>query len=623
MKKFLSLKVSKITAIILSSVLTVVFSLCLAGVVVLWENRAFTLGEYQNTHYFENVAVDRGENLLWNYIHHKYDYPDDLSQLKSYEERSLRENSNFFYTVTDADGNVIMSNAVDESARRTFNDTYEIYDNNSYTTVRVSVVSGIYNELSAKDDIRFIINFGKWLYSARYWLFAIGIFCVICELLILCYLCSFAGRRPGANDIRIGLLDKIPLEIYVLATFLGLLFAKEVFSAWIYYDDVMIAAIIAVILFGMPLICFIAHTLAVRIKTHTLIKNTLLYQCVRFIKSFCGLLWRAVKKIPLIWKTVAVWLGLAFVELVLIIASEGEMLPVIWTLDKMLLTVALLWILLCMLRLQRAAKEISEGNIEYKVSTKYMPYSFKEHGENLNGIADGLNKAVAQSIKSERMKAELITNVSHDIKTPLTSIVNYVDLLYKEGINGENAIEYLEVLKRQSARLKKLTEDLIEASKASTGNIKVEIKNVDIEVLLLQAIGEYNEKLDAKQLTVVTSFCNDKEIFADGKLMWWILDNLFSNICKYSKSDTRVYISVRNTENIITLTLKNISADPLDISGDELTERFVRGDASRNTEGSGLGLSIARSLVEIQGGRLAIDIDGDLFKTIITFKKTP
>ncbi len=619
MRKFLASRAVKTTAVIMSSLLAVLFVLSLGGISLLWENRAYSLGKHQNTVFFENLAMDRGDDLLWDYIHHKFDYPDDTSQLEEYADCFSRQNSNYFFTVTDMNGQIILSNKTDEAVRRTVEYVYTVDDPYSQQDINIKITQGLYSKLSANDDTRFLLSFGDWLYSARYGLIAVIALSALGELLILIFVCLSAGRGPRDN---IGFFDRIPYELYGLAVLLLMAVTDNIINDFYYSDIPTVIFWVAITTLGMPVLCLLLHTTAVRIKTHTFIKNTLIYRAFKLIKMFCVFLWRIIKKIPFIWKTATLWAGLAFTEIFFILASDGDALFVIWILDKLLLTLALLWILLCMLRLQRSAREISEGNIEYKVDTQYMLPAFKEHGENLNGIADGLRKSVAQSIKSERMKAELITNVSHDIKTPLTSIINYVDLLDKDGLTGQDAPQYLEVLKRQSARLKKLTEDLIEASKASTGNIKADIKNVDIEVLLLQAIGEYSEKLDAKQLSVITSFCQDKEIFADGKLLWRVLDNLFSNICKYSKNDTRVYISVRNTDDRITVTFKNISADPLDISADELAERFVRGDTSRNTEGSGLGLSIARSLIEIQGGTMDIDIDGDLFKTIITFKKT-
>lgn len=223
-------------------------------------------------------------------------------------------------------------------------------------------------------------------------------------------------------------------------------------------------------------------------------------------------------------------------------------------------------------------------------------------------------------MKAEHLKTELITNVSHDIKTPLTSIVNYVDLLKKEDIPSPEAREYIAVLDRQSHRLKKLTEDLVEASKASSGVLNVDLQPTDVNVLFSQIEGEYQERLAACQLTLVTQPpAPGTVIRADSRLLSRVMDNLVSNICKYALPSTRVYVVSTLSREAVTISFKNVSRDELNISPDKLMERFVRGDASRHTEGSGLGLSIARSLVQLQGGRFDLAIDADLFRADITF----
>jgi signal transduction histidine kinase len=293
-----------------------------------------------------------------------------------------------------------------------------------------------------------------------------------------------------------------------------------------------------------------------------------------------------------------------------------------WIFEGVLLVALLIYIVLALRKLQKAAKEMADGNLDYRAEISSMPYALREHGENLNNIGDGLKTALAEKIKSEHMKAELITNVSHDIKTPLTSIVNYVDLLKKEGLESANAPEYLNVLERQSSKLKKLTEDLIDASKATTGCVSVNAEEMDVNVLLEQACGEYEGKLASCNLTPVMTLTEENPIiFADGGLVWRVFDNLFNNICKYSQKGTRVYLKTEIREEKVYITFSNISEAQLDISSDELMERFVRGDASRSTEGSGLGLSIARSLTELQKGTFDIKIDGDLFKVEMSFDR--
>lgn len=267
-------------------------------------------------------------------------------------------------------------------------------------------------------------------------------------------------------------------------------------------------------------------------------------------------------------------------------------------------------------------KRVASGNLSEPVDTKGMLADFRSHAEDINNAGEGISLAVAESIKSERMKADLITNVSHDIKTPLTSIINYVDLLKKEDLKNEKADEYLEVLDRQSARLKKLTEDIVEASKASSGNIDMNIEKVDLAVLLSQASGEFEEKFKSKDLEFIRTLHADNiYVNADGRYLWRIIDNLLRNIYKYAKSGTRVFLDTREKDGRIEVVFKNTSETMLNISPEELTERFVRGDRSRNTEGSGLGLSIASSLASGMGGDLKIDIDGDLFKAILDLEK--
>lgn len=238
----------------------------------------------------------------------------------------------------------------------------------------------------------------------------------------------------------------------------------------------------------------------------------------------------------------------------------------------------------------------------------------------VNDLGDGLRHALQEQMKSERMKADLITNVSHDLKTPLTSIINYVDLLKREELHNEKANEYLEVLDQKSQRLKQLTEDLVEASRASSGNVVLDIRRIDVKELLMQTSGEFVERFEARGLQLVENFPqNPQYIDADGRRLWRIIENLFRNVEKYAMPHTRVYLDLINDGDRVAFSLKNISENPLNISPEELTERFTRGDESRSTEGSGLGLSIAKDLTEIQKGTFEIYLDGDLFKVTVSF----
>jgi len=251
-----------------------------------------------------------------------------------------------------------------------------------------------------------------------------------------------------------------------------------------------------------------------------------------------------------------------------------------------------------------------------------MLNDFKKHAENLNNISKGMSNAINEKMKSEHFKSELITNVSHDIRTPLTSIINYVDLLDRQNIDDATSKEYIEILKRQSARLKKLTDDLIEASKATSGVITANMEKLNLKEIMNQAIGEYSTKLTENDIEpVMNDFSSDIHILADGRLIWRVMDNMLENICKYSQPGTRAYITVEQQLNRVRICFKNVSKYKLNISADELMERFVRGDSSRTGEGSGLGLSIAKSLTEIMKGAMLLEIEGDLFKACLVFDK--
>ena len=273
------------------------------------------------------------------------------------------------------------------------------------------------------------------------------------------------------------------------------------------------------------------------------------------------------------------------------------------------------------IQVENKLKEIYEGNNQNKLKSYEFIPEFQNTVKYINDISNGLDNAIQEKIKSERLKAELITNVSHDIKTPLTSIINYVDLLKKENIENEKAKEYIEILDNKSQRLKKLTEDLVEASKVSTGNISLKLEKINIVELLKQASGEFEDKFQKRGLKTIID-CKETEIniMADSRYMYRIIENLLSNISKYALENSRVYIDIKKIEKQVKIEVKNISKDKLNISAEELMQRFVRGDKSRTTEGSGLGISIAQNLTELQKGKFNLILDGDLFKVELVFE---
>ena len=381
----------------------------------------------------------------------------------------------------------------------------------------------------------------------------------------------------------------------------------------------------------------LVNNLIVRIKKNKLADTFL---CVRAFKALFRFLRTVFSKISFSFKFVISYIFITVVEVVafsiLLEIDEDGVFVFAFIIFKVVAVLLLVTVIYALQVLFKGGDSLAKGDYSYKVDTKYMWGDFKKHGENLNNINEGVQAAVDEKMKSERMKTELITNVSHDIKTPVTSIVNYVDLLEKENVDHEPERSYIEVLKRQSLRLKKLVEDLVEASKASAGNISMEFALLDVNMLIEQAAAEYVDKLSEKNISLIMKLSSDKaSVMADGKYLWRVFDNLLGNANKYTMPSTRMYINTYITDskgsvinNIetsmsepakVVIEFKNISKDELNISSDEIMERFVRGDSSRNTEGSGLGLSIAKNLCQLQNATFDIIIDGDLFKAQITF----
>ena len=434
---------------------------------------------------------------------------------------------------------------------------------------------------------------------------------LICALCLVFLLCA-AGHQPEKEEIVLNIQDKLPLDLYLLFTVGGSLgIGIMVLNGNPFdYMEAIIVGVIGLLIISILMLATIL-TMATRIKLgRYFYQNTICYRLLRL----CGKVFKwfldALKAIPLMWKVAVAWLLVSCIYII------GELPAVLLNLIFLFLFCS---IAAQMQKLEKGGEELAKGNLKNKVDTQRMFPLFRKHGEHLNSVSKGFAIALHQKMKSERLKTELITNVSHDIKTPLTSIINYVDLLKKEELS-EKAMEYVDVLDRQSNRLKKLTEDLVEASKATTGNIKANLAPTDLVELVTQAIAEYEEKLNLANLEPVV-YHNEPSVFAmvDGNLTWRVMSNLLSNVCKYSQPGTRVYIDIMKEDDMIALSVKNISKDALNIPVDELMERFVRGDSSRHTEGSGLGLNIAQSLVHLQKGKFTLKIDGDLFKVDIVF----
>lgn len=434
-------------------------------------------------------------------------------------------------------------------------------------------------------------------------------------LFCFCFSMASAGHWAGHEGIHLTWLDKIPADVWLLVLLCTFFIGWEAF----YYEWGRVFFCAALV----PLVLLFLCAFAAQCKAGTVLRGALIGRIARFLwrivrSLFLGL-WRIARNLPLLWKTALVMSGVFFLEMLFVLAGYGSV-DGIFVIMKAVELLAALYIALNLRALQKGGEKLARGDFSSPIDTKYLIGDFKRYGQELNDVQGGLEQAVQEQMKAEHLKTELITNVSHDIKTPLTSIVNYVDLLKKEDMPSPAAREYIAVLDRQSHRLKKLTEDLVEASKASSGALNVELQPTDVNVLLSQIEGEYQERLAACHLTLVTQPpAPGTMIQADSRLLSRVMDNLVSNVCKYALENTRVYVTAAVRDGQAVISFKNVSRDELNISPDELMERFVRGDASRHSEGSGLGLSIARSLVQLQGGTFALSIDADLFRADIVF----
>lgn len=461
-----------------------------------------------------------------------------------------------------------------------------------------------------------------------------AIFGSVLWLIGMVWLTVTAGRRPEDEEIHLNGFDRWYTEI-AAGTVIGIWLAGTIISGTLIansslgYSHVVVTVIVICLICGTyTMAWFLIGYLSLvrRIKTGTLWKNSLIRKVLKWIGKCSGKLAdfarafsrNTAEKIKVLLVGGA-FLFLQFLIIGCVFSGAGVFLLALMAVDVAVMIFAIRKAD-GQDRIMDGLKKISDGELQYKIKTDTLTGKQKVMAEYINNIGGGLDAAVENSLKKERMQTELITNVSHDLKTPLTSIINYVDLMKRENPTDPKIQEYLRILDEKSQRLKVLTEDVVEASKASTGNIKLEMNDIDFVEMVQQVIGEFEEKFQEKNLTMMVHFTDEPSIiYADGQRMWRVLENVFGNVVKYAMEGTRVYAEISNRNKKVTFSLKNISAQPLNISADELTERFIRGDVARNTEGSGLGLSIAKSLTELQGGEFKLYLDGDLFKVMITF----
>ncbi len=490
----------------------------------------------------------------------------------------------------------------------------------------ITIYVSIKNDVSAYKLDEILYNISHRLYKSAPVMLILQIAVLILEIV---YLILGIGHKKEVDGIYTNKLDNIPLEILTILcigiVFLEVLLLSGVLSIMrnMVYTGIFYGIVIGYVMYATIAVYLV--TIIRRIKAKILIKNTLTYKIFQTTKKiFRNISNDILENTPNKIKLIVFYVGFIVISSMLLLIgldTEGYILILILIGFWFIVYRYLRNELNTMYKIRNQIKALYDGDVKEKLYIDEYNGELKQVAIELNDISGGLSNAIEQSLKSERLKTELITNVSHDIKTPLTSIINYVDLLKEEKIEDPKIKEYLDVLDNKSQRLKKLTEDLVEASKASSGNIKLNLEKLNIKELIQQINAEFVEKFKENNLEIIETL-PEQDIFiqADSKYMYRILENLYINIYKYALENSRVYIDVENKQESVQIQLKNISKEQLNISPDELMQRFVRGDSSRTTEGSGLGISIAKSLTELQNGTFNIYLDGDLFKIIIEFK---
>lgn len=507
------------------------------------------------------------------------------------------------------------------------------------TSVDYVLRAGALLNMTAVDDM-FQVGYNNYM-SWRSYLPLVGVTALVCAAVCLAtflWLCFSVGHRKDVEGIWLSRFDRVPLDVYAVAVFclfmLGISLGDSITTGlntqirpYRVVGLVAVTAVVAAAALGLLL------TTLVRVKAHKVLDSLLVWRLCRWcwrLLCHCGRAAARALRDILGTLTMDVRLGLGYLVYLGLNAflSAGFYLTNYsrgyFFIGLVLFNGGAFWLGCRWIeqwkRIRAETGRVLGGDTTAQINTAKMYPDLRQHAEQLNDLGTAINRAVDERMKSEHFKAELITNVSHDLKTPLTSIINYVDLLKKTDITDPKALEYLEVLDRKSQRLKKLTEDLIEASKVSTGNVTVNAAQMDLVEFTQQALAEYEDRMLQQRLTLIAKMADHPVyISADGRHMWRILDNLLGNCVKYAMEGTRVYLDVVEWDGKASISVKNISRDPLEVDPETLTERFVRGDESRSTEGSGLGLSIARSLTEVQGGTFRVATDGDLFKVTVYF----
>lgn len=563
-----------------------------------------TTYEYKN---FKYLIIDNKNSVAYTNVEHTM-FTDSIEEIK---ER-LAKNS-IYWNYENGNVNTSIEKLKLEEIR--YKSIYKSIDD----AKNFSVYTSLENDLTYYDQYRTnktVFDMAQILYKPALYLLPLSIIAVLVLLIMNCFL---IGLRNEKGEVILNAFDKTPLLVALIILFIlfmigcGFLIALTSENLTLILSGTAIGAVIGYISF-----VFFLETIIKRIKSRTLFRNTITYRILRWIKS---LITSMTRNANMTVKLILIFIAFGILNIIGFSLSISEPIGIFILIAIWVYAFAKMhqW-LVRYIEIKNAINEIYMGNTEVHLDEKRYKGSLNSMAIQVNDIAGGLSNAIQEKLKSERLKTELITNVSHDIKTPLTSIINYVDLLKKEKMPNEQAEEYLNILDNKSQRLKRLTEDLVEASKASSGNIKLNIEKLNVNELLKQVSGEFEDKFKSRNLEEVMSL-PEKNVYinADSRYMYRILENMYSNISKYAMDNTRVYIDVIPNNNRITIQMKNISKEKLNISTEELMQRFVRGDSARNTEGSGLGLSIATSLTTLQGGTFNIYLDGDLYKVIIEF----
>lgn len=563
-----------------------------------------TTYEYKN---FKYLIIDNKNSVAYTNVEHTM-FTDSIEEIK---ER-LAKNS-IYWNYENGNVNTSIEKLKLEEIR--YKSIYKSIDD----AKNFSVYTSLENDLTYYDQYRTnktVFDMAQILYKPALYLLPLSIIAVLVLLIMNCFL---IGLRNEKGEVILNAFDKTPLLVALIILFIlfmigcGFLIALTSENLTLILSGTAIGAVIGYISF-----VFFLETIIKRIKSKTLFRNTITYRILRWIKS---LITSMTRNANMTVKLILIFIAFGILNIIGFSLSISEPIGIFILIAIWVYAFAKMhqW-LVRYIEIKNAINEIYMGNTEVHLDEKRYKGSLNSMAIQVNDIAGGLSNAIQEKLKSERLKTELITNVSHDIKTPLTSIINYVDLLKKEKMPNEQAEEYLNILDNKSQRLKRLTEDLVEASKASSGNIKLNIEKLNVNELLKQVSGEFEDKFKSRNLEEVMSL-PEKNVYinADSRYMYRILENMYSNISKYAMDNTRVYIDVIPNNNRITIQMKNISKEKLNISTEELMQRFVRGDSARNTEGSGLGLSIATSLTTLQGGTFNIYLDGDLYKVIIEF----